>query len=87
MKEIKAPFLTKKQIVNWFGNRGEEIKSSWIKDWFVRDNLLYIQWNSIAATYFKADPPFDATYMNWKSLYYEIEDECCFDKEKSYERD
>jgi hypothetical protein len=71
----KDIFKFKKSLVDWFGNRGEEIKTSWIKLWFVIDDNLYIQWSEKAPSYLKPDKPYDINWFNWKALCWEIQDE------------
>jgi hypothetical protein len=62
-------------LQNWFGDRGEQIKKSWIKEWFVKGDYLYLQWTDKAPSYFQPDKPFDINWLNWKSHYFEFYDE------------
>jgi len=71
----KGSFTTKSTLVNWFGDRGEEIKKSWIDIWFVKGDYLYIKWNVKAPYHLQADKPFDINWVNYKSRWFEFEDE------------
>ncbi len=71
----KKPFPTKTSLLNWFGDRGEVINKSWIKNWFVEDDYLYIQWTEKAPYHFQCDIGFDYFKICWKSLYYELDNE------------
>lgn len=72
---MKEPFKTKTMLQNWFGNRGEEIKPSWIKTWIVKGDYLYIQWTEKAPNHLTPEAPYDMNYVNWKSLYFEFQDD------------
>ena len=70
----KSPFTTKTKLLNWFGERGDEIKKAWIKDWFVRGDYIYIQWSDKTPSHLTPDEPYDGGYFSWKSWYFEYED-------------
>lgn len=71
----KGRFTTKKMIVNWFGERGDEIKTSWIEDWFVDDSDLYIKWSKKASSSYACDEGYSWSRYCWKSLDVELDDE------------
>lgn len=79
----KNPFMSKKMLVDWFGDRGEEVKKSWIRNWFVKEDYLYIQWNDKAPYHLKPEEPYDCNSVNWKNLYFEFNDEVMFNEMKN----
>lgn len=79
----KKPFECKTALQNWFGDRGEAIDKSWIKDWFVTGDYLYIQWTFKAPSLFLPDYGVDCSWYNWKSLEWELEDEGDFEEKKT----
>lgn len=87
----KAPFNTFKYLNNFFGDRGEPIFRTWVRDWAVIDDLLYIYWSSIAPFHLHPEHDCNVSWYHWKNLYLEVEDECSFrdsifNKEKNDER-
>ena len=67
-------------VVNWFGNRGIEVKKSHFKKWLiVGDRLYWITKESDSVPCeIASDNPLVVYMCNLNSLYFEIEDEINF---------
>ncbi len=71
----KSPISTFKDLENWFGDRGEEISKSWIKQWGCHGPYLWIKFSDKAPRWLRPEVEGNISYFSYKNLYLEMEDE------------